>query len=309
MAVSELSKLLQASTSPVQKILITGASGWIGRETIALIKPIFGDEFSHRVTLVGSRDATIVVNELTHQVRGLREIAPDEQFDLVIHLAFLTQDKVSRLGVEEFAHQNRELSSFVFNLCTRARTRYVLVASSGAADPVTLSGYKSEAKKLYGQLKQEEEELFQKLDRALVEICRIWTISGSQMQSPQKYALGDFILQAQEKGTIQMGSSGVVKRTYIDAGELMTVLLLNLLNGGSGIMDSGGFETSIQDLAQIVLNEIHPLGSVIISSTATDDDIYVPKATRFNEMAKELGIYLSPLQEQVQKTLKGQFFR
>lgn len=311
MPVVELSKLLQGASAPVQKILLTGASGWIGRETISILKPIFGDDFSSRVTLTGSRDAIIVVDEHTHHVQRLQDISTDQKFDVVIHLAFLTQDKVAELGPDEFSRQNRDLTSTVYHLCQKTNAEYVFVASSGAADPQVWADYENPSKKLYGQLKMDEEELFQTLEAAFVEVGRIWSVSGVQIQKPQKYALGDFILQAKSTGNIEMKTAELVERAYVDAGEMMQVFLLNLLKGGTGVIDSGGFRTSLQNLAQLVLNEIHPEGKLILpeESPTGGGDIYVPNVVPFNHLAQTLGVNLSSLEEQIRTTAKAQSFR
>lgn len=311
MPVAELSGLLQGPSAPIQKILITGASGWIGRETISILKHILADDFSHRVTLAGSRDAIIVVDDHTHHVMRLQDIDTTRNIDLVIHLAFLTQDKVLEVGADEFSRLNRDLSSTVYHLCQRSGAEYVFLASSGAADPQVWAGYKNPSKKLYGQLKMDEEELFQSLDGAFVQVGRIWSVSGGQMQKPEKYALGDFIIQAKAKGNIEMKTGGKVERAYVDAGEMMAVFILNLLKGGTGTLDSGGFQTSLQNLARMVLSELRPEGALIMprESTVTDDDIYVPNLVPFNKLAQKLGVNLSSLEEQIRTTARGQSFR
>lgn len=311
MPIAELSKLLQGPSAPIQKILITGASGWIGRETISILKHILADDFSHRVTLAGSRDATIVVDDHTHHVMRLQDIDTERNFDLVIHLAFLTQDKALELGADEFSRLNRDLTSTVYHLCQRSGAEYVFLASSGAADPQVWAGYKNPSKKLYGQLKMDEEELFQSLEGAFVQVGRIWSVSGGQMQKPEKYALGNFIIQAKTKGNIEMKTSGRVERAYVDAGEMMAVFILNLLKGGTGTLDSGGFQTLLQDLAKMVLRELRPAGALFMprESTVAEDDIYVPNLVPFNKLAQKLGMNLSALEEQIRTTARGQSFR
>lgn len=307
----ELSRLLQGASAPVQKILLTGASGWIGRETISILKPILGDEFSSRVTMAGSRDAIIVVDEHTHHVQRLQDISTDQKFDVVIHLAFLTQDRVIELGADEYSRQNRDLTSTVYHLCQKTNAEYVFLASSGAADPQVWADYEDPSKKLYGQLKMDEEELFQTLEGAFVEVGRIWSISGGQIQKPQKYALGDFIIQAKSTGDIEMHTAKPIERAYVDAGEMMKVFILNLLKGGTGIIDSGGFQTSLQNLARLVLNEFHPEGNLVLpnESSTGGGDIYVPNVVPFNHLAQTLGVDLSSLEEQIRTTAKAQSFR
>lgn len=313
MALAKISDVLSQESLPYGRILITGATGWIGRETIALLQRSLGDTFDHQVTMTGSSDSTIVINGLTHQVRKLFDINPDEHFDTVIHLAFLTQEKANILGAEDFVRLNREISDFVYKLSSQSHVGQVLVASSGAADPKVLSAFKDPAKRIYGELKRESEELFAQLrnhGRTKVEICRIWSISGSHFLTPTKYALGNFIEQAKSTGNIHLANSAVVRRTYIDTGEMMGVFLLDLLKGGGQLISSGGFETTLQDLARLVLDEINPSGEVFSpqQTLGHEEDIYTPDVKPFNALAIKYGVALSDLSEQIRTTATSNVF-
>lgn len=315
MPVAQISQLLNGKNISDNRILVTGASGWIGRETIALLQQVFPDtkDFQSRVILAGSRDATVVVNGISYLIRSLSEIQPDEIFDLVIHLAFLTQDKAIQLGEGEYSRRNRELTEFVYQICRRSNSRYVLLASSGAANEAAMRAFTDPSKRLYGRLKRESEERFLQLPSesgSLVEICRIWSISGAYIREPKKYALGNFIAQAKTSGKIELHNSALVKRAYVNAGELMGVLLLNLLSGEGGLIDSGGFETSLLELAKLVLLELSPEGELSLHSELTEPktDIYVPNVLPFNQLSGRLGVHLSNLQEQIQITAKAEAF-
>ncbi|HUW88520.1 MAG TPA: NAD(P)-dependent oxidoreductase [Candidatus Paceibacterota bacterium] len=313
MALAKITDVLTQESLPYGRILITGATGWVGRETISLLQGTFGDKFEHRVTLAGSRDSKFVLNGFTYHVRRLFDINPDEDFDTVIHLAFLTQEKANILGAEDFARLNREISDFVYTLSYRSNVSRILVASSGAADPKVLSAFKDPAKRLYGELKRESEELFVELRnhrRAKVEICRIWSISGRHFLTPTKYALGNFIEQAKSTGNIHLANTAAVRRAYIDAGEMMGVLLLNLLKGPGQLISSGGFETTLQDLARLVLDEINPSGEVFLpkQTHGHEEDIYTPDVKPFNAMALEFGVALSDLSKQIRTTATSSIF-
>ncbi len=313
MALATIREILKEEALPLQRILITGASGWIGRETIALLQQVLGDQFAHHVTLAGSRDSTISIEGIRHHVRKLFGINSGEQFDTVIHLAFLTQEKAHILGVEEFSRLNREISEFLYKLSKSANVSRLLVASSGAADPVILEAFKDPAKRIYGELKRESEELFSELGKQSnmkVEICRIWSISGSHFLTPTKYALGNFIEQAKSTGNIHLANPAVVRRAYIDAGEMMGVLLINLIKGSGRLISSGGFETSLQQLARLVLNEFNPSGQVIVPAETNEhqDDIYAPNVEPFNILAKNYGVQLSNLEEQIRITARSKIF-
>lgn len=313
MALAKISDVLSQESLPYGRILITGATGWVGRETISLLQSSFGEEFEHRVTLAGSHDSKIIVNGLTHHVRKLFDINPQEHFDAVIHLAFLTQEKANILGAEDFARLNREISDFVYTLSYRSNVGHILVASSGAADPKILSAFKDPAKRIYGELKRESEDLFAQLrghGRAKVEICRMWSISGRHFLTPTKYALGNFIEQANSTGNIHLANSAAVRRAYIDAGEMMGVLLLDLLKGSGQLISSGGFETTLQDLARLVLDEINPSGEVFLpkQTHGHEEDLYSPNVQPFNDLASKFDVALSDLSDQIRTTATSSIF-
>ncbi|MBI3429257.1 MAG: NAD(P)-dependent oxidoreductase [Actinobacteria bacterium] len=313
MALAKISTLLRKESIPLKRVLITGASGWIGRETIALLQEVLGDQFAHRVTLAGSRDSTVTIEGVTHHVRKLFDINSAEHFDTVIHLAFLTQEKAHIMGAEEFSRLNRQISEHVYQLCQQSNVRHLLVGSSGAADPKILKAFQDPAKRIYGDLKRESEELFAELrnhDHIKVEICRIWSISGSNFLTPSKYALGNFIEQAKSTGNIHLANPASVRRAYIDAGEMIGVLLLDLLKGNGKLISSGGFETSLQELARLVLDEFNPSGRVILPMQTNEhqDDIYSPDVEPFNRLAKNFGVKLSNLEEQIRITATSSIF-
>ena len=313
MALATIKEILKEESLPLKRILITGASGWIGRETIALLQEVLGDQFAHRVTLAGSRDSTLSIEGARHHVRKLLDINSEEHFDTVIHLAFLTQEKAHILGVEEFSRLNREISEFLYKLSESANVSRLLVASSGAADPAILKAFKDPAKRIYGDLKRESEELFAELSKQSnikVEICRIWSISGSHFLTPTKYALGNFIEQAITTGDIHLANPAVVRRAYIDAGEMMGVLLIDLIKGSGRLISSGGFETSLQELARLVLDEFNPSGRVVVPAETNEhqDDIYAPNVEPFNLLAKNYGVQLSNLEEQIRITARSKIF-
>ena len=80
MTLVKISDALIQEPLPYGRILVTGATGWVGRETISLLQNTLGEEFNRRVTLVGSRDSTIVVNGQTLHVRRLFDVNPERTF-------------------------------------------------------------------------------------------------------------------------------------------------------------------------------------------------------------------------------------
>ena len=93
-------------------------------------------------------------------------------------------------------------------------------------------------------------------------------------------------------------------RRYVDAGEFMEVLVKLAISGESRLLDSGGVVIEIGELSQLVAGHF-PGTSVSRSKSLTDVDDYYPKEQDFNDLAKELGIQLSTIKEQVARTVNG----
>ena len=119
-----------------------------------------------------------------------------------------------------------------------------------------------------------------------------------------EYALSDFIESARLKNEIQIKSGGKVFRRYLDAGEFMEVLAKLAISGESRVLDSGGEVIEIGELSQLVVGHF-PGTSVSRSKSLTDIDDYYPKEQDFNDLAKELGVELSSIKEQVSRTVNG----
>ena len=141
--------------------------------------------------------------------------------------------------------------------------RYVFVASSGAASEHILENLRHPGKKLYGELKFNAENRFLGISTAKVLIGRIWSISGNQIQEPLKYAIGNFIHQAVNNGSIKLIGSPHSTRTYIDAKQMMTGFIFQLLTSKNFLLNSGGETTDLHSLAKRVLLKNNPAGLIV----------------------------------------------
>ena len=287
-----------------EKILITGASGWLGRETIALLAEIFGDQFSNKVILAGSTSKLIKVNKTDYSVIAVDSITLTKlKFGIILHLAFLSQDKVDQIGAEKYIHVNEELTHSIFQITLMTGAKYVFVASSGAAAAHILEDQKHAGKKLYGELKLKAENRFLALNSAHVLIGRIWNISGNQIQEPLKYAIGNFIHQAINAGTITLVGSAHSTRTYIDAKQMMTGYILQLLTSKDNLLHSGGATTELSGLAKRVLLKYNPSGLLVLSEQQNQlPDYYVSPDNKMVEILNRCSVEHLNLDEQIENT-------
>lgn len=295
------------------EIFVSGASGWLGKELISLISE---NRLTHFTTndlrLFSSNGRSIkLINSKEYLTSSFGvdqiEVMP-KKLEGFIHLAFLTRDKLKTLNPNEFIRVNLELISNACKIIERMKPKWVVVVSSGAILNRESGEIESDIEKNpYGFCKRIEELLLTDATKrvgANIVIGRLWGASGEQMPPNPEYALSDFIEGARLKNEIQIKSGGEVFRRYLDAGEFMEVLVKLAVLGESRVLDSGGEVIEIGELSQLVGGHF-PGTSVIRSKTVTDIDDYYPRAQDFDELAKELGVKLSTIKEQVARTVNG----
>lgn len=300
---------ITANTNSLNKIVVFGASGWLGRECISLLSSSLQKNFSSKVILVGSTNKSIKVNQLNYEVTSIDDLGHQTNVDLVIDLAFITQEKLEQLGEMQYIHLNQELRKKIHNFIYESKPKYVYFSSSGAADIDFMSATKSKSKKVYGELKLASEtelkEISQNLDLNLL-INRIWSVTGLQMQDYSKYAIGNFISQTLSKNEIKINSSDQVLRSYIDVEDLFKVCFYELFLNKFTLLNSGGFQTTLFDLASLVLKVLGSSTVQIPNSFEKEPgDDYVSKDFKLNELALKQGLKLLSLEDQIRNTLRA----
>ena len=301
------------TSDKTNKIFVSGASGWLGKELISLISESKLTNFStNDLRLFSSSGRSIkLINSKEYSTSPFEldqfEIVP-KNLEGFIHLAFLTRDKLKTLNFNDFIRINLELISKACQIIERNRPKWIVVVSSGAIFDRESGEIESDIEKNpYGFCKRIEELLLADAAKSVganIVIGRLWGASGEQMPPNPEYALSDFIESARLKNEIQIKSGGEVFRRYLDAGEFMEVLVKLAVSGESRVLDSGGEVIEIGELSQLVGGHF-PGVLVSRSKTPTEIDDYYPKAQDFNELAKELGIELSTIKKQVARTVNG----
>ncbi len=293
----------------LNKIVVFGASGWLGRECTSLLSSSLQKNFSSKVILVGSTNKSIKVNQQNYDVKSIDDLDHQINVDLVIDLAFITQEKLELLGKTQYIHFNQELRKKIHDFIYESKPKYVYFSSSGAADLDFMNITKRNSKKVYGELKlaveTELKKISQDLDFNLL-INRIWSVTGLQMQDHAKYAIGNFISQALSTNEISINSSDQVLRSYIDSEDLFKVCFHELFINKFLLLNSGGFQTTLFDLASLVLKVLGSSTTQIPNSLKKEPgDDYVSKDFKLNELALKQGLELQSLEDQIRNTLRA----
>ncbi len=254
-SVSTGARALAARAVGNDRVLVTGASGWLGRTALDLLAPLDLPTLAlasrARIIRVGNR-------EIGCRVWDDREVAAFAP-TVVLDCAFLTRDRVADMPLDEYVAANRILTERLVYATQLPSVRLALTVSSGAAiyPHDALDGPIEDNP--YGYLKREAEHRLAEAaaeSGAIPVVVRAWSISGAHVQKPQSYALGSMIRDA-DAGAIQIMSRRLVFRRYVLAEEL---LALGIAEGGVGpaTIDSGGELVEMAELAARIAAVVRP---------------------------------------------------
>ena len=295
----------------MERLVITGPSGWIGQALLACLSAP-GDPDALRteesIALFGSRAATLVGPDGTpFAVRPLGDITPDDvEGARVIHLAYLTKDKIAEFGEAAFRTANTAIDDALLAAIAAGRPRSVFVASSGAAR-LADEGIDRNA---YGLAKLEQEARFLQygLNSGVPVLCgRIYNVAGPHINKLDAYAMSNFAVQAMMGGPVRIAADHPVFRSFLHVMDLCR-LILRAVRTGYGedrAIDLCGNEVlEMADIAALVVAALG--GHVTILRGPVDygrrsDYLGCPQETRV--LAMRLGLATSSTAVQVRDTI------
>ena len=301
--VSASARALAAQALGNDRVLVTGASGWLGRTALDLLAPL-----GLPTLALASRARTIRVDD--HEVgcrvwddRELAAFAPT----VVLDCAFLTRDRVATTPLDEYVAANRILTDRLVYATRLPGVRLALTISSGAAiyPHDALDGRIGDNP--YGYLKREAEcRLTQAADEAGVVpvVARAWSISGAHVQRAEGYALASMI-RAADAGAIRITARRPVFRRYVLAEELIAVGIAEG-SAGAATIDSGGELVEMAELAARVAAVVRP--DAVISRDHVDPrepDRYHSDGQDWEQRCRKWGLASASLERQIEITTRG----
>ncbi|MCX6430089.1 MAG: NAD-dependent epimerase/dehydratase family protein, partial [Actinobacteria bacterium] len=166
-------------------LIVTGATGWLGRELLErLTSPV--DQVSSDTTLISTRSKTLKLSSGREMLtQTYDEVTLPITVDGFVNLAFLTKEKVAKVGFDNFVLRNMELISRACRVIETSRPKWILSVSSGAVFRAGTTEFERDIRQNpYGFLKRVEELLLadaaQKVGSTLI-IGRLWGSSGRYM--------------------------------------------------------------------------------------------------------------------------------
>lgn len=298
---------LAANSLGDDRILITGASGWLGRTALDLLAPL-----GLPTLALASRARVIRVAERDIECRvwddgQVAAFAPT----VLLDCAFLTRGRVAEMPLDTYVATNRSMIEQMAYATKLPSMRLALTVSSGAGvyPHDALDGPIEDNP--YGYLKREAES---RLAEAAAQsgvvpvVARAWSISGAHVQEPQAYALGSMIRDA-DAGAIRIMARRPVFRRYVLAEEL---LAMGIAEGGVGpaTIDSGGELVEMAELAARVAAVVRPDTLITRGEVdPRDPDRYHSDGQDWERRCQSWGFASESLDHQIGITARGVLVR
>ena len=263
--------------------VITGGSGWVGKNfLLELSKFLSYEEFKKNLFVFGSKDRIIKLRDnknekiITIPVKKLsliNEVLKKRDKVNLIHTAFLTKEKVNKLGIKKYIKTNTDITNHVVNFLKIKKGSKAVITSSGAA---TIFEQKNISKRIiekdpYGFLKLEEEKKISEIVPSLT--LRIYGLTGKFIRDPNLFALGNFLINAKNKNHLKIISKCHVIRSYGCASDIAKLGIKWLSREAKNELIYAATDTiSIYELARKITNlyNLNPIESEIDENLPKD---------------------------------------
>lgn len=294
------------------RVLVTGAGGWLGQAALELLADALGADWRTRVVAFGSSERVLVLRDGSEILQHPLAMLPTcpRQPSLLLHFAYLTREKATRMPVDAYIASNRALSRLAAEGGAAIGVERAFVTSSGAVHAARAATDDPDPGLMYGRLKLEDEALFEQFAlhtpgrRAFV--ARLFNLSGPYINKLDSYALASFIRQARS-GRIEVRARHPVVRSYTSASNLLCVALGQLLTNDAApflrIETAGDQDVEVGELARRVRDLVSPHAAIERAEcTQTPVDHYVGDGAEYRRLMKAHGIAEHSLPRQISDT-------
>ena len=297
------------------KILITGASGWLGQATLSYLGFVFKDKLPDRVSCFGSVSKKLNIGGysiLQKPMSSLSDTAITSD-TLLCHFAFLTKDRVSLMSKDDYVSESSHIRNSVLNAIGNTSLAGLFVPSSGAVYDAMIEGNRDPDANLYGKLKMADEEIFTKTASSggYTFVCpRIFNLSGPYINKFSSYALASFINDCLQQKPIHINSVIPVWRSYLFIGDLLDLVFRILMGepyGTQVIFDTAGDQViEISELAEMVINRCGSPSQQVLrpSLDRSRENRYIGNPDLQKKLQSKLGLSSLPLPIQVDETAR-----
>lgn len=282
------------------RILVTGAKGWFGRTALAMASNSGLDFLA-----TGSKGSTFKIDETGFSIEE-QDLTVIEGFQptVVIDGAFLTRERLSEVGHNNYISTNQKLIEDSISIAKLPSVRKYLGFSSGAT--VHLAGLKdfSLEGNPYGALKRDFETKLSQLRGELaadISIARVWSVTGSYNTKPGSFAISDLIRQARTGGIIIRAPHSVFRR-YCAIEDVLAIGLQKNDPFSQVIFDTGGQMVELQELAAVIRDVVNPDAKIFREfDESLKPDSYHSDGNQWDSLVNQSGLTIDSLRSQVNR--------
>lgn len=245
------------------KIAISGSTGWLGKELIKILNSRKSNKVN--MELFGSKNAKFIIAEKKYEAKSFSNVNLNSNFDYFYDFAFLTRDKIDKIGIKDYFDINSVIINNSVNLIKASKPISVILASSGAVYNEG-ANHKIANNSLYADLKNLQEEKIREachISGSNLIIVRIFNISGNGIYKVKNFAISDFIERSLLNKNIEIESDYLVFRRYCDVTQLLQLLVKLSEEKITTTFDSGGYKIEIRELAQRIITLLNSKTKVI----------------------------------------------
>lgn len=295
----------------MKNIVITGASGWLGRATIRALSKEFGTSILNEISAFGNSHRVISIPGVGDiRVQPLLDLPLLNKCDYLFHFAFLTRDQLLMSDKAVYQESNEIIRNTVSTFIQMAEPKALAFCSSGAVAYRTEKQEQDLSYSIYAEMKLREQEALVAAANSCgtsTVMCTLFSATGIDMVEPTKYAIGSLVQQALFGKELVIEAKGTVFRKYVDSEILMQLIIKLSMDRVNVNFDSGGNLVELSELATIInftvgngLNIVRPN---FTKNSPIDD--YFSKSNLMEEMFHAYGIKSLSLESQIANVIES----